>query len=330
MPPCTLRSRRVAWLRCPLGLDVPRYEPTGPSIAVVVVPADGEYTLGVRAADAAGNVGALSDSASFLVDTVPPHTSALLPWWDLAASGAASPDALPSTSDRQVAVNASALEPDGSECELCTFTCVLGAEGVHESLALGEVNCTVVQPSTPANTTLLVPLSIDGLYTLHVVAVDGAGNADPTPPVLQWTADVTAPNTTAAVVDGWAKDVSVGDTAAATVNASTVELVVGCSDGWELCGFQVYVYASGETWPAAATVSNLWSHVVTGGEAHAGATHAGSGGTGFVGRLTTLSELNDATYVQWPLYVLRSLEPFVSACGAHFIVRACSAIAATR
>lgn len=221
-----------------------RYEPSGPTTAVVEVPSDGSHTLGVRATDAASNVGAMTATRTWSVDTAPPHGSAFLPWWEPPPGAAAA--LVPATSERVVVVNASAVEADGTPCTACTYRCALEAVGATQQLAPHSIeNCTVAQQGLGdgagggANASLAIALPIDALYTLVVTAVDEAGNLDEMPPVLTWLADVTAPNTTMAIVDIHAKAPPswAALQQALYLNASQLQLVVGCSDGAAKCTF---------------------------------------------------------------------------------------------
>ena len=291
----TLQLEDVVWT----------YEPTGPSTVSVMLSVDGEHTVGVRAEDAAANLGVLSDSYTFTLDTVPPDTYAVLPWWDAEAVGV-DEATLPSTSDRVVAVNASALEPDGSVCELCQFHCIVSAEGVQASLPPTEVvNCSSTAVGI-RNATLHVPITVDGVYTLSVQAVDGAANHDPSPVVLSWLADVTAPNSSVAVVGAWVTSLVpgphiAGGEVAAAVNTSTLSLAVDCSDGWQLCGFAVFVRAASAAaasmdveaatpWPDALVAFTDLTVDVTGAE-------PGADGSSFTGRLVYVRDVPDGMYV---------------------------------
>ena len=264
-PSCSTTASSGRTFRCQFLRAVPklitvvsnrRFEPTGPAIAEFLAPSDGPMEVGVRGNDAAGNTGVLSASYAYTVDTLPPTTEAWLPWWspDSRAEGGSS--ATPSTSSRIVAVNASAFEGDGSDCPMCAFRCWLEAQSPTEALSRHEVNCTSTTSNT-ANATFDFALSIDGLYTLRVAAEDGAGNLADPPKVLRWLADVTPPNTTAAVIDMHATALPSMLGGGHIVNSSEVLLGATCTDDWPLCVFHVYLGDMNEP---------EWPHVEASGE----------------------------------------------------------------
>ncbi len=124
-------------------------------------PADGNYTVRVRARDIAGNVQAAS-SRTFTFDSTEPETSI----------DSTMPDPTNSTS---ASFDFSADEP-GS-----TFECAIDSGA--------WVPCT----SPKAYTGLA-----DGGHTFEVRATDPAGNTDGNPAAFNWTIDTVAPATTAA------------------------------------------------------------------------------------------------------------------------------------
>ncbi|HEX6131802.1 MAG TPA: Ig-like domain-containing protein, partial [Actinomycetota bacterium] len=119
-------------------------------------PADGDYTISVRATDTAGNVETPS-SRTFTVDTVAPETT--IDSAPPAASGSTDAD-----------FTFSADEP-GS-----TFECKLDA-GAWSS-------CTSPQSFTLLN---------EGSHTFQARATDGAGNTETTPASHTWVVDIIAP-----------------------------------------------------------------------------------------------------------------------------------------
>ena len=142
--------------------------------------ADGVHTFAVRAIDAALNVDATPATYSWTVDTTPPDTSI-----------SSSPGGF-STSSATFAFTASET---GS-----TFYCQLDG--------LGFVPC-------PSPTTF-TGLS-QGSHTLDVIAIDVAGNADPTPASFTWMVDTQAPTGAITAPSGGA---TVSGTVAVTASAN--------------------------------------------------------------------------------------------------------------
>ncbi len=124
------------------------------------VPADGTYTLEVRARDAAGNVGPASAPYTWTVETQAPDTRIV--------SG---PPSL--SNSRNAAFDFDVVEAEAG----VTYECKL-------SPATTFTSCT-----DPADFT--VPA--DGTYTLEVRARDTVGNVDPTPATYTWTVDTVPP-----------------------------------------------------------------------------------------------------------------------------------------
>ncbi|MGH8984213.1 MAG: Ig-like domain-containing protein, partial [Acidimicrobiia bacterium] len=122
-------------------------------------PADGDYTVHVRATDAAGNVEA-GPSRTFTIDTASPQTTI--------DSSPADP-----TSSTSADFDFSASEAGSS------FECALDGSGFAPC-------------STPRSYSGLA----DGSHTLTVRATDSAGNVDSTPASYTWTVDTAAPQTT--------------------------------------------------------------------------------------------------------------------------------------
>lgn len=120
--------------------------------------ADGAHTFEVRATDRAGNADTTTATHTWTIDTVPPETTI----------SSAPP---PRTRDRAAFVRFS------SEAG-ATFTCSLdGApyEACTSPVAYGDL--------------------ADGPHQIAVVAIDRAGNLDPTVATSSWVIDTTAPNT---------------------------------------------------------------------------------------------------------------------------------------
>ncbi len=125
--------------------------------AAAAFPADGSYTIRVRARDLAGNVEAPA-SRTFTIDTTPPDTSI--------DSGPANP------TNSQDPTFAFSGGPGG-----VTFECRL--DGGSWSAC-----------GSPKGYTGLAA----GSHTFEARAQDGAGNFDPTPAAQTWTIDLTAPS----------------------------------------------------------------------------------------------------------------------------------------
>ncbi|HEX5749041.1 MAG TPA: Ig-like domain-containing protein [Archangium sp.] len=125
------------------------------------VPADGSYTLVVRARDAAGNVGPETAPYAWTVDTKAPDARIV--------SG---PSSL--STSRSATFDLDVVEPD---------------TGVTYECRLLPIEATFTPCTDPANIT--VPA--DGLYTLEVIARDAANNVDASPATYTWTVDTVAP-----------------------------------------------------------------------------------------------------------------------------------------
>jgi MYXO-CTERM domain-containing protein len=122
--------------------------------------ADGDYTLEVRAKDAAGNVDATPANYTWTVDATVPSTTIKT----------FEPNPTNDTTGEFV------FESDDPAA---TFECRIGA-GAFGACA--------------ANYT--TPVLAEGTYTIEVRAKDAGGNVDATPPTYTWTVDTTAPETT--------------------------------------------------------------------------------------------------------------------------------------
>jgi hypothetical protein len=120
---------------------------------------DGSHTYTVLATDAAGNVSAVSNARTVIVDTAAPNTTI-----------GAGP--LGSTASTSAIFSFSADDP------AATFECSL--DGV------AFASCT--SPKTYSGLA-------EGPHAFDVRATDQAGNTDPTPAIRSWSVDVTAPAT---------------------------------------------------------------------------------------------------------------------------------------
>jgi hypothetical protein len=134
--------------------------------------ADGSHTFQVRAIDGAGNVDPSPASFTWTIDTAPPDTM----------------------------INSGPPNPANSSSASFSFSGTDGGTGV------ASFECKLDGGSFAACTS---PQSYSGLsngsHTFQVRAVDGIGNADPTPASYTWTVDTVAPavtiNQSAAQVD---------------------------------------------------------------------------------------------------------------------------------
>jgi large repetitive protein len=125
------------------------------------VPADGTYTLVVRAHDAAGNMGPETAPYTWTVDTKAPEA--------VITSGPPS-----ASNSRSATFDLDVVEPD---------------TGVTYECRLLPIDGTFTPCTDPANIT--VPA--DGLYTLEVIARDASNNVDASPATYTWTVDTVAP-----------------------------------------------------------------------------------------------------------------------------------------
>ena len=125
---------------------------------------DGPHTFTVRATDAVGNVDPSPASRSFTVDTTPPDTSI--------------------TEGPSGTVN----DPTPS----FTFTSTEAGSTFECRIDGGTF--------APCTSGLTLAALADGAHTFEVRAIDGVGNADPTPASRTFTVDTTAPDT--AITDG--------------------------------------------------------------------------------------------------------------------------------
>jgi hypothetical protein len=124
--------------------------------ALISVP-DGSHMYTARATDAAGNVSAVSNARTVIVDTTAPNTDIL-----------AGPSG--STASTTAIFSFSADDP------AATFECSL--DGAAFS------SCTSPKTYTGLG---------EGAHAFDVRATDQAGNTDPTPAIRSWTVDLTAP-----------------------------------------------------------------------------------------------------------------------------------------
>jgi Ca2+-binding RTX toxin-like protein len=125
--------------------------------------ADGSHTFQVRAIDGAGNVDPSPASFTWTIDTAPPDTM----------------------------INSGPPNPSGSSSASFNFSGTDGGTGV------ASFQCKLDGGSFAV---CISPQSYSGLsngsHTFQVRAIDGIGNADPTPASYTWTVDTVAPTVT--------------------------------------------------------------------------------------------------------------------------------------
>ncbi|HWB57305.1 MAG TPA: Ig-like domain-containing protein [Gaiellaceae bacterium] len=127
---------------------------------------DGSHDFEVRATDSAGNTDPTPASYTWTVDTAAPQTTIVLVPAD------------PSNDDAPTFEFESDEPGSGFECRVDAG------------------------PWTPCTSPEVAGLLADGGHTFQVRAIDGAGNADPTPASYTWTVDTAAPDTTFTTVPG--------------------------------------------------------------------------------------------------------------------------------
>jgi hypothetical protein len=130
-----------------------------PASFSTVALADGSHTIAVRAIDPAGNVDPTPATYGWVVDTTPPDTTI--------ATAEPNP-----TNDATGDFTFTSNDPTA------TFQCSI------------DGGAFVPCPASFSTVSLA-----DGPHTIAVVAVDAAGNVDPTPASYAWVVDATAPET---------------------------------------------------------------------------------------------------------------------------------------
>ncbi len=135
---------------------------------------DGIYTLAARVVDVAGNIGTASPSITLTIDGTPP-TAPGRPGLTLADDSGTAGDGL--TNVRQPRLSGVA-EP-GSSVQLLDPS--------------GRVDATASAAANGSYTARVAGLLADGLYLLHAVATDAAGNVSPDGPAFGLVIDATAP-----------------------------------------------------------------------------------------------------------------------------------------
>ena len=138
-------------------LDAAAFAPCAASVLVTVL-AEGAHVFQARAVDPGGNVDPTPVVANWIVDTLPPTTAIL-------------GQSAPLTNSSIVWVDFSANEP-------ATFECFL------ENFGAGFVACSSRAFFGGLN---------QGIHTLHIRAIDLAGNVEPVSATVQWAVDLTPP-----------------------------------------------------------------------------------------------------------------------------------------
>ena len=124
---------------------------------------DGSHTFQVRAIDGVGNVDPTPDSFTWTIDTAAPNTTIGGNPSDPTNSGSAS----------------FSFSGTDAGSGVASFECELDDGGFS--------GCTSPKDYSGLS---------EGIHTFRVRAIDGVGNADPTPDSFTWTIDNTAPDTT--------------------------------------------------------------------------------------------------------------------------------------
>jgi Bacterial Ig domain/Bacterial Ig-like domain/Chitobiase/beta-hexosaminidase C-terminal domain len=197
-------------------------------------PADGDFTLRVRAADVAGNVEPAS-SRSFTIDRVAPQTTI---------------DSSPADPTASTSADFDFSSNEGGS----TFECRLGG---------GSWNaCT-----SPESYTSLA----DGSHTFDVRATDAAGNTDGSPASFTWTVDTAGPSSTigfpaasaAYNPAGWSAGCATAglcgtysDGSGSGVSQVEVSIRQGSGDYWDGSGFT----SATEVWNDATLAAGDWAY----------------------------------------------------------------------
>lgn len=126
---------------------------------------DGSHTFEVRAIDNIGNIDSSPASYTWTVDIAEPDTTITV---------------TPPNPDNNSTPSFAFTGNDGAGSGVASFECQIDGIG-------GFTTCTSGASFGPLT---------DGLHTLEVRAVDGAGNSDSTPASYTWTVDAISPDTT--------------------------------------------------------------------------------------------------------------------------------------
>src|SRR6185312_3333763 len=196
-------------------------------------PADGSYTIRVKATDNAGN-GESPSSRSFTVDTAAPNTTI---------------DSSPNLISSSAAATFTFSSTEGSS----TFQCEIDGGGFS--------SC-----STPKSYSGLS----EGSHTFKVRATDAAGNTDASPAQYTWTVDTVAPSSTTTFpasgagynAAGWNAGCATigfcGTYSDATSGVSTVQISIrqGAGNYWSAGSFS----SASEVWNTTSLSAGNWSY----------------------------------------------------------------------
>src|ERR687891_434790 len=199
-------------------------------------PADGSYTVRVRATDAAGNVESPA-SRTFTIDTTPPQTT----------------------------IDSNPADPTSSGDADFTFSASEGGSTFQCRLDGGSWGaCT--SPESYAGLA-------DGSHTFDVRATDPAGNTDATPASFTWLVDSVDPASTTSFpaaageydAAGWDSGCpasglcgTYSDGAGSGVQAVEISIRQGSGDYWDGAAFA----SASEVWNAATLAVGDWSYAL--------------------------------------------------------------------
>ena len=209
------------------------------AFAATSFPADGGYTIRVRATDAAGNVETPS-SRSFTIDRAAPQTT----------------------------INSNPANPTASTSASFTFSSDEGGSSFECRLDGGSWGaCT-----SPRNYSSLA----DGSHTFDVRATDVAGNTDSSPASFTWLVDTTAPSSTTTFpgaageynASGWAAGCATAglcgtysDGTGSGVSQVQVSIRQGSGNYWNGAAFS----SASEAWNTAGLSAGSWSYAFAAG-----------------------------------------------------------------
>ena len=209
------------------------------AFAATSFPADGGYTVRVRATDAAGNVEA-PNSRSFAVDRDEPETT----------------------------IDSSPANPTASTSASFTFSSDEGGSTFECRLDGGSWGAC----SSPEGYSSLT----DGSHTFEVRATDVAGNTDTSPASSTWLVDTTAPSSTTTFpaaggeynAGGWAAGCATAglcgtyaDGSGSGVSQVEVSIRQGSGNYWNGSSFS----SASEVWNAAGLSAGSWSYPLAAG-----------------------------------------------------------------
>jgi len=238
-------------------------------------PADGSYSVHALATDKAGNTEAGGLSATFNYDSTPPNTPALsfpapgaiynASGWTGTIAGSAS-DSLTGVQQEQVSIldNATHKYWDGTGFASTTEVFRMA------TLVSPGANLTTWSLSFPSNSFLG-----DGLYSVHALATDKAGNTEASGQSATFTYDTTAPNSTVSTsgaynASGWTGSIAgtAGDNGGGDSVTSVAVSIFDGSHYWTGSAFS----ATSETF-VTATGTTSWSYGLASSALTSGTTY---------------------------------------------------------